>query len=323
MVVGQIYNPWRTFVGCVIPNCLLRSEKLSPTAKLIFGRLCQYSGKNGQAYPSYKVLGSEVGIKRRQAIRAVKELEVFGLIKSVGRYRTDGGTTSNVYEFLWHEVLVDSLAQVPSAISDTGGSDKNDIPPGCNRWHPGVSGVTPKENQTKESPDEMDTNEQVLTLLLGTPLSKISEMELRNLIDRHGLDRVKKSADIGAETWRKGHKEIVNPGGYLQTLCTSHVVPTWYEVPEVREAKRRASEERKKLAIQKEQEASAAEKLEENERNRYWQSLSAEERDLHILTAKESSAFTANISLATIEMVAKCNVWKLRAQTRTNSSINS
>ena len=47
---GETYNPWRLFVGCFIPNVITRSTELSSTAKLVFGKLCQFAGENGQAY---------------------------------------------------------------------------------------------------------------------------------------------------------------------------------------------------------------------------------------------------------------------------------
>ncbi|MFZ4859649.1 MAG: hypothetical protein ACOYL3_25025 [Desulfuromonadaceae bacterium] len=47
---GETYNPWRLFVGFFIPNVITRSTELSSTAKLVFGKLCQFAGENGQAY---------------------------------------------------------------------------------------------------------------------------------------------------------------------------------------------------------------------------------------------------------------------------------
>jgi hypothetical protein len=93
---GDIFNPWRMFNGCFIPNAVLRCRDLSARAKLVFGRLCQYAGENGEAFPSYRVLAQEVGVERRRAISAVRELEDFGLIRTVSRWRNDGAPSSNV-----------------------------------------------------------------------------------------------------------------------------------------------------------------------------------------------------------------------------------
>ena len=136
---GEIYNPWRVFVGSFIPNAVLRCSYLSPTSKLIFGRLCQYAGENGQSYPTYSTLGHEVGIERRQAIRAVKELENFGLIRAIGRSRSDGGSTSNIYVFLWHGIFSGEDSLHPDVSNDTGGSVKNVTPSECHSRHQGIS----------------------------------------------------------------------------------------------------------------------------------------------------------------------------------------
>ena len=95
------------------PNCL--------RLKLVFGKLCQYAGQNGQAYPSYKTLAGDVGVERRQAIRAVKELVDYGLIKPVGRKKGDGGFTSNIYAFLWHQTFSDDGLTDPGDKNDTRG----------------------------------------------------------------------------------------------------------------------------------------------------------------------------------------------------------
>ena len=110
---GESYNPWRIFVGCFIPNVITRSTELSSTAKLVFGKLCQFAGENGKAYPSYSTLAREVGVKQRQAIRAVKELVVFGLIRPVKQNRPDGGSTSNIYEFIWHDIFITGMLTTP------------------------------------------------------------------------------------------------------------------------------------------------------------------------------------------------------------------
>jgi len=72
--VGQRFIPYRTFVGAMIPNNLMRFKGLSATAKLVWGRLAQYAGRDGLCHPSYKTLGAECGISKRQAISIIKEL---------------------------------------------------------------------------------------------------------------------------------------------------------------------------------------------------------------------------------------------------------
>lgn len=202
---------------------------MSSTAKLIFGKLCQYAGQNGQAYPSYKTLAGDVGVERRQAIRAVKELVDYGLIKPVGRRKGDGGFTSNIYAFLWHQTFSDDCLKDPGDKNDTRGGVTNVTTPQCHKRHHLMSDMSPKENHTRESDRKKTTTEEIRLLLSGTPLSKISEKEMRVLIKRHGGDKVKLTADIAAAAWRLEHTEIRNPGGYLQSLCVDLVIPEGYE----------------------------------------------------------------------------------------------
>ena len=126
---GEIYTPWRIFKGSFIPNAVLKCRELSSTAKLVFARLCQYGGEHGQAYPSYNTLAGEVGVERRQAIRAVNELEAFGLLRRNGRLRCDGGLSSNAYVFLWHSIFSEDDPVPPGSQNDTRVSVINDT-----RW---------------------------------------------------------------------------------------------------------------------------------------------------------------------------------------------
>lgn len=168
--VGEIYNPWRTFCGSFIPNAILRCRELSSTAKLTFGRLSQYAGEDGEAYPSYHTLGQEIGVERRQAIRAVRELERFGLIRPVTRHREDGGLTSNSYVFLWHAIF----SGIPGVINDTRGGANNDTAPRCHERHLLVPSKTPKKIQTREKKSTTTTAEESRSLLAGTPFSMLT-----------------------------------------------------------------------------------------------------------------------------------------------------
>jgi hypothetical protein len=64
-------------------------------------------------------------------------------------------------------------------------------------------------------------------LLTDTPFAKISESEILGLEERHGTKRLLQAADIAAETWRRNREDKHNPGGYLNALCTSLMVPDW------------------------------------------------------------------------------------------------
>ncbi len=99
--VGKVFNPYKLFVGSFLPNCLLRYDGISSTAKLVWARLAQYAGESGTAYPAQSTLAAEVGLSRRQVCDVLKELEAKGFI--VSRVTKDGGSKS--YRFLRHEVF--------------------------------------------------------------------------------------------------------------------------------------------------------------------------------------------------------------------------
>ena len=317
---GELYNPWRLFVGFIIPNAISRCTELSSTGKLVFGKLCQYAGENGKAYPSYKTLGCEVGVKERQAMRAVQELVKFGLIRLVKQNRPDGGSTSNVYEFLWHDIFISGTLTSPGVKHDTGGSVTNFTPTVCQIRHPGVSDMTPKENHTRESKCEETTTEQIRMLLSGTVFSVVSDSELNVMITINGSDKVMLAADIAAEKWRRDRKEIRNPGGYLQTLCKSPVIPDWYDPPHVRAAKSEAATEWKRTEEEKQAELKKAEVQESKERDDYWHSLSKEDRQKHRDEFRATAPFLQDLKDDFLDGLAKLNTWDKRQQMNTNTS---
>jgi hypothetical protein len=93
----EIYNPYKKFVGSFVPNWLMCRPEVSQGAKLCFGRLAQYAGKNGLCYPSQELLAIELGVKVRQARKYLKELENHKLIMIEKTQHK-----SNCYQFLVH-----------------------------------------------------------------------------------------------------------------------------------------------------------------------------------------------------------------------------
>jgi len=99
--IGEPFRPWRRFRRVVVlPEVLLAADCLSDGAKLCWGRLARYEGKDGAAYPSTETLGAELGVLERQARRYVAELEYQGFI----RRESQPGKT-NRFLFLWHRVF--------------------------------------------------------------------------------------------------------------------------------------------------------------------------------------------------------------------------
>ena len=103
----------------MLPNHLMRFKGLSSTAKLVWGRLAQYAGKDGLCHPSYKMLGAECGISKRQAISIIKELISKGFIEKT--VSTDRERQRRFYAFLWHPCFEgDSISPAGDNISPPG-----------------------------------------------------------------------------------------------------------------------------------------------------------------------------------------------------------
>lgn len=134
---GDVFNPYKMFVGIWIPDALARCRWLSAGAKLAYGRLARYAGREGKCYPSIAALARELGVCQRQAQRYLRELERARLISRSLGVGPQGGQTSNSYQFLWHEIL-DGV----TVLSCPGGDGSVTHPP---------TRVSPKESQAEES----------------------------------------------------------------------------------------------------------------------------------------------------------------------------
>jgi DNA-binding transcriptional MocR family regulator len=105
MEAGKIFNPYMIFLGSFIPDSVMKDKSISSTAKLCYGRLMRYSGKNGECFPSIDKLSKEIGVERTQTKHAIHILEHYKLIKVTPRAREDGSQTTNKIEFLWHKMF--------------------------------------------------------------------------------------------------------------------------------------------------------------------------------------------------------------------------
>jgi hypothetical protein len=63
-----------------VPLQILNDGSLSHAAKLVYGRLKLYAGKNGRCYPSQQTLAREVCLRERQLRNVLLELQVAGWI---------------------------------------------------------------------------------------------------------------------------------------------------------------------------------------------------------------------------------------------------
>jgi hypothetical protein len=64
----------------IVPMNVLRDSIIGPAAKLLYGRLRLYAGKDGRAYPKHETLASEVCLAERQVRYLLMELKAAGWI---------------------------------------------------------------------------------------------------------------------------------------------------------------------------------------------------------------------------------------------------
>jgi hypothetical protein len=80
----QTINPFKMYVGAFVPNWLLESDIVSLGAKLCYGKLMQYSGRNGRCFPKQQTLAKDLGVSVPSISNYVNELESmnFRILKS-------------------------------------------------------------------------------------------------------------------------------------------------------------------------------------------------------------------------------------------------
>lgn len=112
-----------------IPWAVLESPGLSNNAKLLFGFLDKYAGKNGQAFPSRKTLATDMNSSLRTVDSAVKELVSAGFLIVQHNFAKDSGLqrSSNYfpkpYGFTEDKVPDESSAQNQLHPDETGGAE--------------------------------------------------------------------------------------------------------------------------------------------------------------------------------------------------------
>lgn len=142
-------NPYMLFLGAFVPNWLLRRPEVSQGAKLTYARLCQYAGKDGEAFPAQETLALEIGgISARHVRRYLKELCDMELLEAVRR----GLGQSNSYYFLHHPWMME--------FPDSTEADRKDMsgPQGSDRTR--MSSLRGHGSPTKRISEEKSSEEE-------------------------------------------------------------------------------------------------------------------------------------------------------------------
>ena len=168
------------------------------------------------------------------------------------------------------------------------------------------------ENRQEKNRVEKTTTDSVRLLLSQTPLANISDQELGALLQRHGAERTRRAADVAAQTWQRDRAEIRNPGGYLNRLCETLVVPDWYVPQAERQKREQAARERSEMQTAEQAARQAAEEIENKARDRLWQSLSEEERQPFCAAARRECPAGVETSPEVVVILAKLKAWEAR-----------
>lgn len=123
----RFINPFRLFQGAMIPNWLMRRTEIGFGAKICYARMCQYAGRDGQAWPNQDTLADELGCGVRNAQYLLKELAENRLLLAVRQ----GNGQPNKYRFLYHPWMdaQDSAHQLEIDTQDFAPADMQDSAP--------------------------------------------------------------------------------------------------------------------------------------------------------------------------------------------------
>lgn len=105
--IRKLYNPKAHAPSAYMPAWLIQilDSKLSLGAKMVYGRLAQWSNTKGKVHRSSNQLCHELGMTKSPVDRYLKELKTVGLI---GTYQAEKGGV-NHFEFYDHEWMYEPI----------------------------------------------------------------------------------------------------------------------------------------------------------------------------------------------------------------------
>lgn len=113
--IGDTINPYQMFFSALVPKSLLKCD-ISDGAKLLYGLLAYYAGKDGRCFPWVDTLAHEMGVSDDTITRRLTELEKRGFIARIRR----GPGRPTYYRFKLHRSLAESMrcASDPAELRD-------------------------------------------------------------------------------------------------------------------------------------------------------------------------------------------------------------
>ncbi len=128
MKLYEKFNPYRVFNGLYIPNALARYKNISSSAKMVYGRMLQYAGENGECFPKQSTIAEEVGISEGQVHKIIRELVDERFIEKANPTGIDRLCHKSIrYSFLWHPIYAEPQQNHAPIINDGCGTVANDV----------------------------------------------------------------------------------------------------------------------------------------------------------------------------------------------------
>lgn len=155
---GKHYAPYKKFIGSIVPNWIMRRNDISQGAKLCFGRLAQFAGKNDCAFPGHQVLANELGVSVPAVKGYLRELSVLGVIYS----QRMGSGNFSLYFFIEREGVVEFRSDGQKTIRQTDGQNPNRHRPsdGQDSSRPdGQNSISPNREESHKRESEEAHNE--------------------------------------------------------------------------------------------------------------------------------------------------------------------
>jgi hypothetical protein len=117
--MSKRFIPHKKYKGVFIPVSIVSYPGLPPLAKILYGTLCLYSGRNGACYPSQARLARDLGVTARHINTLLGKLEKAGFIERESPegnraeyYNYDDHAPNAIttrYYFIEHPILAGSL----------------------------------------------------------------------------------------------------------------------------------------------------------------------------------------------------------------------
>jgi hypothetical protein len=102
---GQTFNPAYKSCGFYPHEAVCRQRDLTDGQKLLYTRLVQWAGKNGECWYGFQTMAEELGKSERQVRYDMEALESYGLVRHAKRHGANGRRLTNKYEFIWHQIF--------------------------------------------------------------------------------------------------------------------------------------------------------------------------------------------------------------------------